>query len=557
MNLDLWPSLTTPSTNFPAYTRAAVGEAFPLPMHPLIWDMLGKPNEGALRKSYQMLGLYTAEDYTDNEHQMNAYFGGYCYISLTAAATFAEASPVTSVEQLEQLWFGTASGSLGAGVVRLKQGARERVAQRYSEATASDEFEDLSGPVDPIIQLRESRGDLSTASHEFLVDRLEQVAYWDGELTGDLQYCNQMSVATQSFLRRALVEAGEPEELAGDLLTFGAPFHSALASLRLTELAEALTPDQRARILSWPVNEDLTLERIRSLDPEVAAQFDSVLAEFGHCGPGGLELLAPSWSTNPEYIVLDLQQMLSAPERVQGDDSDRQARLQELLAVPTLAEATRIARRYVAGREALRDAVAIDLNEGRLCVRELAKRLIEADYIEQGSDVVMLPLADLRGIYEQDPAKVREVIAGRQEIYQAFCSKEPPFVVNGELSDWQTWPDRDRVIKAAASGSVIVGIPGSPGVATAVARVVESPSELGDFQPGDILVAPHTNPAWSALMTSASGIVVEVGGELSHTSIVAKALGIPAVLSVMDATRLLAYGQVITLDGTRGEIAVQ
>ena len=168
------------------------------------------------------------------------------------------------------------------------------------------------------------------------------------------------------------------------------------------------------------------------------------------------------------------------------------------LRVPAIAEATRLARRHVSATEALRNAYAIDLNEGRLCARKLASRLLSDGDIETPSDVVMLTLEDLRTVYQKDPVEIREMVASRQEICKAFCAKEPPFVVIGELPAWETRPDRDRVLNAPESGAVSFGIPGSSGVTTGVARVVESPSELGEFQPADILVAPHTNPARSA-----------------------------------------------------------
>ncbi|WP_328808675.1 PEP/pyruvate-binding domain-containing protein [Nonomuraea montanisoli] len=104
------------------------------------------------------------------------------------------------------------------------------------------------------------------------------------------------------------------------------------------------------------------------------------------------------------------------------------------------------------------------------------------------------------------------------------------------------------------SGAVLAGTPGSRGSVTGTARIVRGPGDFARVRPGDILVCPFTDPAWTPLLRIAAGVVTETGGVLSHAAIVAREHAIPAVLGVPDATRKLREDSVITVDGTTGTV---
>jgi len=98
------------------------------------------------------------------------------------------------------------------------------------------------------------------------------------------------------------------------------------------------------------------------------------------------------------------------------------------------------------------------------------------------------------------------------------------------------------------------GTPGSPGVAKGPARIIRDGSEFGRLLPGDVLVAPFTNPAWTPLFQRAAAIVVDSGGAGSHAAIVAREYGVPAVMGTGDGTKRLRDGQQVRVDGSRGSV---
>jgi phosphoenolpyruvate synthase/pyruvate phosphate dikinase len=106
------------------------------------------------------------------------------------------------------------------------------------------------------------------------------------------------------------------------------------------------------------------------------------------------------------------------------------------------------------------------------------------------------------------------------------------------------------------AGDTIQGAGTSPGQVTACARVLRSPEDFDQMKPGEILVAAITTPAWTPLFAMASAVVTDIGGPLSHGSIVAREYGIPAVLGTGVATKRIRSGQLISVDGSAGVVTL-
>jgi pyruvate,water dikinase len=106
------------------------------------------------------------------------------------------------------------------------------------------------------------------------------------------------------------------------------------------------------------------------------------------------------------------------------------------------------------------------------------------------------------------------------------------------------------------AGEVLTGLPGAPGAYTGKARVILDPADPFALEPGEVLIAPFTDPAWTPLFVPAGAVVVNVGAVVSHAIIVSRELGMPCVVSVTDATDRIPDGAVITVDGASGTVTI-
>jgi pyruvate,water dikinase len=199
----------------------------------------------------------------------------------------------------------------------------------------------------------------------------------------------------------------------------------------------------------------------------------------------------------------------------------------------------------------LREEVKYRLITGFAALRQyyltIGEQLAAEQIIPDVEDVFFLTRAELRALADGRvlAGPPGELIAGRKAQYQTYRGQHAPELV---LS-------RADSVEQVFEGDLL-GIPCSPGVVEGTACVLHDLSELERFRPGSILVAPHTDPGWTPLFLSCTGLVTEIGGILSHGATVAREYGIPAVVNVRDATQIIQDGDRIRLDGDRGQIAI-
>ena len=150
-----------------------------------------------------------------------------------------------------------------------------------------------------------------------------------------------------------------------------------------------------------------------------------------------------------------------------------------------------------------------------------------------------------------------ETVRQRRADYMRLEQLEPPFLFVGRTDGPDTWPRRDAVsANTLAVGDVLAGMSGCPGRAEGIARVVLDSNDPFALQPGDILIAPITDPSWTPLFVPAAAVVVDVGAPLSHAIIVSRELGIPCVISATGATRRIPNGARVRVDGSTGVVTV-
>jgi pyruvate,water dikinase len=205
-------------------------------------------------------------------------------------------------------------------------------------------------------------------------------------------------------------------------------------------------------------------------------------------------------------------------------------------------------RRLAGLRELPKYAIVVSLGQVRAHLRAVGADLAARGVVDAPGDVFFLDLTEMRaGLSGTDH---RELVRARREAYDVeLRRRRVPRVV---LSDG-TEPESTTRAADAPDGS-LTGTPASAGTVTAAARVVLDPVGA-HIEPGEILVAPSTDPGWTPLFLTAGGLVMEMGGPNSHGAVVAREYGIPAVVGVDGAVERIATGDQITVDGTSGVIS--
>ncbi len=135
-------------------------------------------------------------------------------------------------------------------------------------------------------------------------------------------------------------------------------------------------------------------------------------------------------------------------------------------------------------------------------------------------------------------------------------ARTPPFWFEHRQPPPETWPLRTDGGHPDGRARVLTGMGVCPGIASGRARVVLDPADPRELGADDVLIAPITDPAWTPLFLAAEAVVVDVGAQQSHAAIVAREIGVPAVVSVTDATSRLRDGDLIEVDGDRGIVRV-
>jgi pyruvate,water dikinase len=197
----------------------------------------------------------------------------------------------------------------------------------------------------------------------------------------------------------------------------------------------------------------------------------------------------------------------------------------------------------------------------RRMLLELGRRLVEAGAVEKPADVFWLRLDELDDMAasldagEPRLGNLAEAVEGRKMLWRGQRRVTPP-----QLLPKDSWFMVFEGLMPARSeeqtGDTIKGTAGSGGQVTASARVLSGPEDFGQMQPGEVLVAAITTPAWTSLFAMAAAVVTDIGGPLSHSSIVAREYGIPAVLGTGVATRRIQSGENIRVDGDAGTVTL-
>jgi pyruvate,water dikinase len=298
---------------------------------------------------------------------------------------------------------------------------------------------------------------------------------------------------------------------------------------------------------------------------EFLARWDAFMARHGHHCRGEVELLNPRWRETPDVILGIVRGYLNR------FDSTNPAAVHESHALKRRELAGRCrdqlwdpfrrglfdyllgnAQRGCIVRENLKSEVIRGWALARSLLLELSRRLCGRGVLQTRDDVFFLRFEELEPIRKGlRTESVAQTVASRRAEYNRNKELSPPAVVVGRFD-----PSRVAPGFTESNSNVLKGLAVSPGVVTGPARVVLRSDTGEQVLPGEILVAPFTDPGWTPYFLQAAGIVMDLGGLLSHGSIIAREYGIPAVVNVGPATRKITSGQMLQVDGHRGEVQI-
>jgi pyruvate,water dikinase len=334
--------------------------------------------------------------------------------------------------------------------------------------------------------------------------------------------------------------------------------------LELWAVAMRLDAESAEALRASPA--DLALRyRAGTLPAVLQRELAAFLAEYGHRTAAEIDLGMPRWSDDPTQVLGSLANYRRLAEADPAEHPDVRFSRGAAAAEATVAEVVaRVARRSriraaIAGfglrrtrqlagmRETHKDYLVRVLAHARAQLAIIGAELAERGLLAEAADVFFLELRDVKSAL--DGADQRGVVATRRAEYdRELRRRHIPRVL---LSDG-TEPE---ALAAPPPEGALIGTPASAGTVSGRARVVLDPAEA-TLEPGEILVAPSTDPGWTPLFLTAGGLVMEMGGANSHGAVVAREYGIPAVVGVPDATARLHTGQTVTVDGASGTITV-
>ncbi|WP_458208879.1 PEP/pyruvate-binding domain-containing protein [Haladaptatus sp. NG-SE-30] len=311
------------------------------------------------------------------------------------------------------------------------------------------------------------------------------------------------------------------------------------------------------------LNRDASLEAIEAVEggDEFCAELAEFLDSFGHRATGEMDISRPRWQDDPSVVLSIVQSTVKTSDV--GEHRDRVHELErEAAAAGKRLEqragnrlfgslrrrlVSRLIRTYRDGiqtREYPKHGVAYFYAAWHDVLRDAGERLASQGKLVDSDDVWFLRKAELFDLLDDESVDVD--VAARRAEFQRHVSMDAPPVLASDGEALSGESEREDIPAGALMGTGV-----SDGTVEGVARVVRNPSEER-IEKGEILVAPSSDPGWTPLFLNAAGVVVEVGGQMSHGSLVAREYGIPAVVSVRNATRKIQSGQRIRVDGTNG-----
>ena len=425
---------------------------------------------------------------------------------------------------------------------RIASGAASFIARRHTE-------------LEPFRRL-----DASALEVEELLAELERLKQYHKEAQWNV-FITALNMSVRNRMLGRMVQRYAPEVAPGDLLNSAAPSHALGANHALLDMASLVRNLDRHEKQIIAAGEIASIQESLHKSDEgkrLLAAMERFIARFGFLSANGTDFSLPSWRETPAMLWQMVSRLANQSQPTLTNVAERQiVALKKVKSNLRPIQRSRFERlhaatlKYIDLRERASQLISEDAHLMRRIYLALAEHLVTRGKLRARDDIFFLNHDEVVRLSHEamDAEEANRLVAARQFELAKDAEFDPPDVIRGSVS-----VRRSGSVEGESS-DVLTGISGSAGIVQGRARIVRDPAHAPqDLSREDILVVPFTDVGWTPLLAGIGGIVAETGGQLSHTAIVAREYGLPAVVSVKRATQRVREGEWILVDGAQGRV---
>jgi pyruvate,water dikinase len=561
-----WITDTDPSTRFPIFTRLNAADVMSDPITPLGASMCWIPNVLPGWASGYVEDICFTSDELAEASSVAGFFYGYLYVNQSSVRVLGIRKGM-GWETIDAIFFNSPGAPAHESSPTDENPALTALAPaRAGWALTTSKFEGADEDEAIADDLRRNRPNLRGMSNRALVARARSVMpyerlAWRSEQIGSSNAALGPAVAGQIL--------GDKAHLLVTILGYAGDVESAAPTYSLWSLSRTVKNDPKMTAL-FDSGVDKVVAQLPTARGGFWSDFAAFIAEFGYRGPSEWDLGIESWESKPSLALGLVDRMR------QLDDADSPSSKQAAHAAATdkaMMEATSgmdaateaafrgaigSARRFAGWRESGKSSCIKIMNEARMALIELGERL-EAKGVLDHSRQIFIALAEELDSLALEEMTLRPILAKREKEWNLLKELEVPMFLDGSkpIPPISEVPRKGaNKAEKAAKGTILTGAAASTGIVEGVARVITGTDAISEFQPGEILVAPQTDPSWTPLFMVASAVIVDTGSMGSHAMIVARELGIPCVAGLPKATEMIGTGTRVRVDGAAGTVEI-
>lgn len=566
MSEKAWLTDTEPSTRFPVFTRLNAADVMADPITPLGATLCWIPNVlPGWASGYVEDVCFTSEELAE-ESAVAGFIYGYLYVNQSSVRVLGIRKGMTA-EVIDSIFFNSPGAPPHvASPEDQNADLSERGAARAGWVLSTSKFEGADEDAALADDLRWNRPNLKAMSNRALVARArammpyERLA-WRSEQIGSSNAALGPAVAGQML--------GEKAHLLVTILGYAGDVESAAPTYALWSLSRTVrnSPEMTALFDSGV---DSVVAQLPTARGGFWSEFGAFLGEFGYRGPSEWDLGTESWESKPSLALalvdkmrlLDDAQSPSAKQAAHAAETDK-AMAEAVEGMDPATEAAfrgaiGSARRFAGWRESGKSSCIKIMNEARMALIELGERLAGDGVLDHSRQIFIALDSELDSLALKETALL-PTLRQREKDWSELKNLDIPTFVDASkpIPAIADLPRKgSAAVTRASAGDVMQGAASSQGIVEGTVRVVLGTDAIEDFQPGEILVAPQTDPSWTPLFLVAAGVIVNTGSMGSHAMIVARELGIPCVGGLVGATSILQTGDTVRVDGAKGTVEV-